>query len=134
MRKLTIILFLSLLFQSQLALSAEDKEAAKAAPPSYLPLKPSLIANIQGAGSYARTDIQLMTKSPDALESITLHAPAIRHELLLLLSEQKADALKNPKGKEQFRKQALAAAQGVMKKLTGAPQVDDLYFTSFFAQ
>ena len=113
--------------------AAEDGEQEKVQV-EYLKLSPSLVVNVQGGARYVRCDVQLMTRDPDALESLKLHTPAIRHELLLLLSDQQGAELKQPKGKEKLRKQALKAVQGVMKELTGSPSVDDLFFTSFFVQ
>ncbi|MCP4288490.1 MAG: flagellar basal body protein FliL, partial [Gammaproteobacteria bacterium] len=60
--------------------------------------------------------------------------PALRHELFLLISEQEGSKLKEPKGKESFRKIALEALRKVMLDQTGNEAIDDLYFTSFFVQ
>ncbi len=101
---------------------------------AYFSLSPSLITNVQDGADYARCEIELMTLDEKNLEDIQLHAPAIRHELLLLLGDQKGSALKTPSGKERFRKQALKAAARVMKEQTGNPSVDDLFFTSYFVE
>ena len=115
--------------------SAADEDAAEAKPVAYFSLKPSLISNVQGNAHYARCDIQLMTKDEKNVELIRTHAPAIRHELLLLLGDQKGETLLTPAGREGFRKQALAAVKKVMEKQTGQKGlVDDLFFTSFFVQ
>ncbi len=109
---------------------AEDEEKIKSA---YFALKPSLIANVQGKARYARCDIQIMVDE-DTLPDIQLHASAIRHELLLLLGDQKGESLQDPKGKERFRQTALSAVGKVVKTLTGKNSVKDLFFTSFFVQ
>ncbi len=101
---------------------------------AYYSLSPSLITNVQEGADYARCEIELMTLDEANLEDIKLHAPAIRHELLLLLGDQKGSALKTPSGKESFRKQALKAAARVMKEQTGRQSVDDLFFTSYFVE
>lgn len=110
---------------------ADDAEKR---PAVYLPLNPSLIANVQGNARYARCDVQLMINSEENLPDVRLHAPAIRHELLLLLGDQKGEALMTPQGKEKFRLSALSAAGMVIKQLTGVDSVKDLFFTSFFVQ
>ncbi len=109
-------------------------EAEEKKPLQYFELKPSVVANMQKGAKYIRTDIQLMTRADESLEEITLHAPALRHELFLLISEQEGSKLKEPKGKEAFRKIALKSLQKVMMDLTGKGAIDDLYFTSFFVQ
>ncbi len=101
---------------------------------AYLSIKPSLVVNIKGGAKYIRCDIQLMTKDETNIEDIELYAPAIRHELLLLLGDQMGEELKTPEGKEALRQKALAAVAGVVTKHTGKTVIDDLFFTSFFVQ
>jgi flagellar FliL protein len=75
-----------------------------------------------------------MTRDEDQLANIALHAPALRHELLLLLSDQKGQDIKDSKGKEKLRKVALQAVQNVMKQMTNDESVVDLFFTSYFVE
>jgi len=131
---LLIILFCSLLPGPLSAAEDDATEKTEKAQVEYLKLAPSLVTNVQGGAKYVRCDVQLMTRDPESLEQLKLHTPAIRHELLLLLSDQQGKQLKQPKGKEKLRKQALAAVQKVMQGLTGKPMADDLFFTSFFVQ
>ena len=131
---LLTILFLSLIPGPLPAAEDAAEEEQEAVQVEYLKLAPSLVANLQGGARYVRCDVQLMTRSAAAAEKLKLHSPAIRHELLLLLSDQQGSELKRTKGKEKFRKQALKAVQKVMSDLTGKPRADDLFFTSFFVQ
>ncbi|HHH38744.1 MAG TPA: flagellar basal body protein FliL [Sedimenticola sp.] len=131
-KNLLLLLLHALLLLPLLGAAAEESGAGTQ--PLYYKLAPSLVTNVQGRARYIRCDIQLMTRKQAALEALKLHAPAIRHELLLLLSDQQGEALKDPKGKEELRKTALAAVQGVMQGLTGTRAVDELFFTSFFVQ
>ena len=111
--------------------SEEDSEPTK---PSYFSLDPSIVVNLKSGGAYSRIDVQLMTLDEDELENIKLHAPALRHTLILLLSEQKGKKLKTPDGKEAFRKAALTAVQESIEELTDTASIDEIYFTSFFVQ
>ena len=123
-----------LLFSTAVLAAEKAEETASKAPALYHKISPSLVANVQGKARYIRCDVQLMTRDEDYLDEISLHTPAIRHELLLLLSDQKGKELKNPKGKEKLRKVALKAVRATLKELTGSNQVEDLYFTSFYVQ
>ncbi|TVO70509.1 flagellar basal body-associated FliL family protein [Sedimenticola selenatireducens] len=129
-----ILLFLIL----PLSLSAEEGkvEEAEVQPEVavYHELSPSFVVNLQGKARYMRCDIQLMTRDEDQLANIALHAPALRHELLLLLSDQKGQDIKDSKGKEKLRKVALQAVQNVMKQMTNDESVVDLFFTSYFVE
>ncbi len=125
-----LILTWSVLFPG-FAIAEEDGEKK---PAVYFSISPSLIANVQGKARYARCDIQLMLENEEAVPEIKLHAPAIRHELLLLLGDQNGADLQDPKGKERFRQAALSAVGSVIKKQTGKNSIKDLFFTSFFVQ
>ncbi|MCP4129212.1 MAG: hypothetical protein GY753_19465 [Gammaproteobacteria bacterium] len=129
MRFISLLLLLcSTLYSGFVVAEDEGKKAA------YFSLKPSLIANVHGKARYARFDVQLMAKGGENIPDLQLHAPALRHELLLLLGDQKGEDLTNPKGKERFRQAALSAVGQVIKKQTGTNSVKDLFFTSFFVQ
>jgi flagellar FliL protein len=126
-----LILLLSLW---ALPLCGTAEEEAEVAVPNYFELKPSLIANLATGGKYVRCDVQLMTLDEEQLANIELHAPSIRHELLMLMGDQDGVALGTPEGKDGLRRQALEAVQGVLQALTGKPGVDEIFFTAFFVQ
>jgi len=128
-------LALLLLLTLPLSLPAADEE--KKAPPasiSYYQIKPSLVANLASGGKYVRCDIQLMTNDESLMEDLRLHDPAIRHTLLLLLSDQDGDKIKTPEGKEALRKEALSQVSALIKKETGKESLKALFFTTFFVQ
>jgi len=116
------------------AAAAEEEPAAPLAEPNYLELKPSIVANLNGGPQYIRCDVQLMTPEKEHLDEITLHAPALRHEILLRLPEVDGRKLATHAGKEAFRRELLAALQDVLERETGSPLVEELYFTSFYVQ
>jgi flagellar FliL protein len=125
-----ITLFLLCLAVSTGAEEVEEEKKQLA----YISLDPSLITNIKGGAEYIRCDVQLMTKDEANLEDIKLHAPIIRHELLLLLGDQQGTEINTPEGREVLRQKALEVASGVVLEETGKNSVYDLYFTSFFVQ
>ncbi len=128
-----LYLFLSTtLFAAQV--HAGDEDAAKSkANLTYVDLSPSLVTNLDGR-HYLRCEVQLMTHDEEQADNLKLHAPMLRHTLLLLLSDQKAAELKSPKTREKVRKEALAALQQALKEEIGKKAVDDLFFTTFLVQ
>lgn len=108
--------------------SGENRQVA------YYEMSPSIVVNVKGRAKYMRCDVQLMTRDQTHLDDIILHAPALRHELLLLFSNQEGDTIRGGKGKEQLRKKALKALQSVMQSLVEAEVIDDLFFTSYFVE
>ncbi|WP_411834815.1 flagellar basal body-associated FliL family protein [Pseudoxanthomonas mexicana] len=115
---------------------AAAKPASVPAPAQYFAMEPPFVVNLSGSGSarYLQIEVQLMTRSAEALPLIQLHAPAVRARLLMLFAQQEAPALMSREGKEKLQKEALAEARKVMAAETGKGQIDDLLFTSFVMQ
>ncbi len=129
MKRIILLGLLSIL--GTLAVAGEKDSAPEIA---YYALEPALITNVKGKLQYVKVEVQLMTERPDKLGDIELNAPAIRHTLLMLLTEQDGDTLRTPVGKETLRKTALESVRNTLKELTGKKLVEELYFTAFFVQ
>lgn len=109
-------------------------EEGAPAQPTYFELKPSLIANLNTGAKYVRADVQLMTLDAELAANMELHAPALRHELLMLISEQDGARLNTAEGKEDLRQKAMDVSRKTLRELTGKGTVDELFFTAFFVQ
>jgi flagellar FliL protein len=124
-------------------LAPEDAatELAAAAPeqhgdPIYFSLAENLVVNFRSAGGtrFLQVGIDLMTFDEAGVHAMEKHAPVLRSDLILLLSDQSQDALLSREGKEQLRAEALAEIRNAMTELHGSPVVEALYFTSFVMQ
>lgn len=102
----------------------------------YLSLSPALVVNVIDGSRvrHMQVDIQLKVDSPETAAQMQAHTPAIRHEMVMLLSGREVSVITTPQGKEQLRQEALEAVQKTMKELAGSKIVDGLYFTSFIIQ
>jgi len=133
-----IVLAVLVLLVVPLSLQAADEEKGeKKEPPVpiiYYQIKPSLVANLASGGRYIRCDIQLMTNDETLLEDLRRHDPAIRHTLLMLLSDQDGNKIKTPEGKEALRKEALSQIRTLIKKESGKTSLKALFFTTFLVQ
>jgi flagellar FliL protein len=112
----------------------EEVEAETAPVISYYQIKPSLVANLASGGKYIRCDVQLMTNDEAFLDELKLHGPALRHSLLLLLSDQDGKHIKTASGKEELRTKALSEIGKLMQDLSGKNELKALFFTTFFVQ
>jgi len=121
----------------------KDAEAAAATPGSipaqarYFALEPVFVVNLasaDGSSRYLQAEVQLMTRDPLAVLAIESHAPAIRARLLMLFSQQSADALLSRQGKEKLQAAALAEVRKLLVEETGKPAAEALLFTSFVMQ
>lgn len=135
-RLIILLVGLAMLEQLPAEVGGKSKEAPKEVPKKafYYELSPSIVANLNRGGKYARCDVQMMTRVKGQLEVLALHAPALRNEFLFLIPEFDGATLKQNKGKEKLRRKALKASQKLMKKLTGKNVVDGIYFTTFYVQ
>lgn len=102
----------------------------------FIPLNPPIVVNIMDGQRirHMQVIIEIKLVNPENSVKIDLHKGPIRHELILLLSSQDAVTISSALGKEQLRKDALAAIQKVMMELEEDPIVESLYFTNFIIQ
>jgi len=120
--------------------SAEEGEHGDKAGPTYVSLEPAFVVNFQDAKKHTKflkAEISVVASSPKAQEALTLHMPAVRNSLVLLLSRQIFEELATNEGKEKLRNEALAAVQDVVQKQASkktAKAVKDLYFSSLVMQ
>ena len=102
----------------------------------FITLSPPIIVNIMDGQRIRHMQVIIDIKLSDQKKAnkIDLHRGPIRHELILMLSSQDAGTISSAQGKEQLRKDALAAVQKVMQDLEGEPIIEALYFTNFIIQ
>lgn len=107
------------------------------APAQYFALEPPFVVNLvgeSGGARYLQVEVQLMTRDPESLKAIELHAPAIRARLLMLFAQQDAAGLMSREGKERLQNAALGEVKALLVAETGKPSADSLLFTSFVMQ
>ena len=113
-----------------------DAEHETHGEPVYFTLAENLVVNFRSPGGtrFLQVGIDLMTYDADAVHALEKHAPVLRSDLILLLSDQSQETLLSREGKEALREEALAEVRRVMTELNGKPAVESLYFTSFVMQ
>lgn len=107
------------------------------APAQYFALEPPFVVNLvgeSGGARYLQVEVQLMTRDPESLKAIELHAPAIRARLLMLFAQQDAAGLMSREGKERLQNAALGEVKALLVAETGKPSAESLLFTSFVMQ
>lgn len=138
MRLLSLCLILSIASLTP-ARAADDKDAAATETPNsaYVSLGEAMVLNLRG-GSKRLTFLQLsadvLVRNSDSEEIITTHIPAIRHSLIVLLSEQDARDIKSPAKREEIRKLATAQVQTLIAELSGNEDVSDILFSNILVQ
>jgi flagellar FliL protein len=103
----------------------------------YLALAPPVVVSYgtKGKVGFLKAEVSLRLASA-AVPAANQHMPAIRHELIMLLSRQEAESLAAAGQREALRVAALERVRVVLAEAaaTRPEDVQDLLFTAFFTQ
>ena len=133
MQKLILCTIILLLGFTQAQAAEEEPVPTTSA---YVSLGKPMVLNLSGTKrlTFLQISADVLVSDADAEETIKLHVPAIRHSLIMLLSEQKASDIKSPAKREEIRQQATAQVQSLMVALSGSTDVGDILFSSVLVQ
>ena len=143
-RALSPLLLLAVLLGSPLpgALAEEASDPDEAAPAAprlvYYEMRPTFITNFGPVDTprlmYLKADVSLRVPSGSGQLAADTHLPALRNELVLLLSRLDEDAVVTSEGREDVRLEAKAALNRVLEREEGEALIEDLLFTNFIVQ
>ena len=134
MQKLVLI-NLILLFGLAPAYAAEEETPA-AGSSAYISLGKPMVLNLSSSQrlTFLQISADVLISDASAEDTIKTHVPAIRHSLIMLLSEQKANDIKSPGKREEIRKQLTTQVKRVIADLSGSKDVADVLFSSILVQ
>ncbi|MEW8029528.1 MAG: flagellar basal body-associated FliL family protein [Candidatus Thiodiazotropha sp.] len=118
------------------AVSSEQAAEAEEqlSPARYIELKPPFVVNLPGRPSLLQIGVSVRVRSDEMVEFVKHNDPMIRHNLLNLLSDADAKALRARETKESLQAEMLKELNRVVTELQGPGEVEALYFTSFVMQ
>ena len=95
-----------------------------------------MVLNLSGGKrlTFLQISADVLVSDSSAERTIKTHVPAMRHSLIMLLSEQKAADIKSPGKREEIRQQATARIKGLIAELSGSQDVGDVLFSSILVQ
>jgi len=131
------ILILLMLLMPQVVFAAEEEEEPVKKVPSYVSLGKSMVLNLATNGkrlTFLQLKVDVLVSDDDAKEAVEAHVPAIRHQIIVLLSEQKAIDMKTPSKRNDIRKLATEQVKELMGELAENDAIEDVLFTSFLIQ
>jgi len=139
MQKVLLQILCVFLISGSMAWAAEEEENAEAVvkTSAYISLGDAMVLNLSTNNrrlTFLQVKADVLVGDADAEDLIKTHIPAIRHELIVLLSEQNASDMKSSTKREEIRKVATAQVQEVIADLTGNKDVTDILFSSFLVQ
>ncbi len=133
-----VLLTLGVLFGADSAHAEEAPPAAEEERTVYMELKPTFVANFGPIESrklmYVKTDITLSLNGTEAEDAAMYHLPALRHEVVMLLSKQDEEALSTGPGRDKVLEGVLASLNDVFEREEGKPMVKEVMFTNLLLQ
>ncbi len=106
----------------------------------YLALEPPFIVNFvyKDTLRYLQMTLSVMSHEPKILEQVTHHMPAIRHRLIMLISNKTFNELNGQDSKEALREEMLLEIRNIIQaeqnKTHNPGRVEAVYFTGYVMQ
>lgn len=103
---------------------------------NYLPINPPFVVNFTHLGTlrFLQISLEVMYDDEALLDKVTADMPAIRNELILLLSDQKFEKLSSLEGKEELRSEMIAAINSRVLDTEHADAHGEVFITNFVMQ
>jgi len=120
-----------------------NAESADAAPrprvPTYLPMDPAFVVNFthRGALRFLQLSVEVMFYDAARVEQVKLQMPAIRNDVIILLSGKDFEALSTIESKEELRREIMQAVCKVLELDFDTVTAEDegsIYITNFIMQ
>jgi flagellar FliL protein len=127
------VLLLSMMLS--VAVAEEETEAEKK-DYSYIKLSPAFVLNIKrGTGPrFLQVKAEALVGSREDGEAVKNHMAAIRHTMIMTLSNQDGKTIRSTETREQLRTQAEEAVKQVLTEMNGKPTIEGLFFTNYVVQ
>ena len=131
-----ILLSLLLLALGMAATYAAEAEEPAQGDSAYVSLGDPMVLNLSGSQklTFLQISADVLVRDSDTEESVKIHLPAIRHSLIMLLSEQKAADIKSPQKREEIRQVATANVKRLITDLSGDGEIAEILFSDILVQ
>lgn len=102
----------------------------------YLALNPPFVVNFTHLGTlrYLQISLEIMYHDQDLLDRVVDKMPAVRNDLILLLSNQEYEKLNSLAGKEEIRQELMLAVNELVFDGGEIADPGAIYFTNFVMQ
>ena len=114
-------------------LAAEESDAEPSgAKAQYVKFHPDFVVNLKSTEPhFLMVTVQGMSREADGIAAAKHHMAAIRHHILMLLSEQTPESIASIEAKQQLMSDALGKIQEFLVAETGQASIEAVYFTDF---
>lgn len=124
-----------LLLATPLQAQDSDEEAATVGG-QYVDLQPEFVLNygLDGRLRYLRLEVTLLLNDSEGATQANHHAPALRHIVVMNVSNTARNDLQNTSGRQSLRQRLLDDMQTLMADETGKPLVREILFSNLILQ
>lgn len=104
--------------------------------PVFMPINPPFVVNFTHLGTlrYLQISLSVMYNDQRIIERVSDELPAIRNELILLLSDQQFEKLSSLEGKQELRGEMIAAINHHVLTPEDTDIHGEVYITNFVMQ
>ena len=122
--------------KAQAAGKAANAQSKDGMPPIYLDLEPAFIVNFEHKDTlrYLQANFSVMARDQAVLDKVTLHMPAIRDRILILLSNKTYAELSGKARKEKLRLEILLEIRKIIGTSDTGHSVENIYITGYVMQ
>ena len=117
--------------------AAEETPEPVKAVPGYVSLGDALVLNLSSGTrklSFLQLKADVLVSNEQAIKVVKTHIPAIRHELIMLLSEQTVRDMKTPAKRELVRQQVTENVRIRLAEVAESTDVEEVLFSTFLVQ
>lgn len=104
--------------------------------PIYMPINPPFVVNFTHLGTlrYLQVSLSVMYNDQRIIDRVSSELPAIRNDLILLLSDQTFEKLSSTAGKKELRSEMIAAINQQVLTQEDRDIHGEVYITNFVMQ
>lgn len=102
---------------------------------AYYPIDQAFTANLADGGGFAQIAISVSTYFDSRVgDNLERQMVPIRSAVLMVLSDQQAEVLATPSGKQMLQRRLTQAINGVLREKEGFGGIDNVYFSNLVVQ
>ncbi len=114
---------------------AEQVEETKA-PAQYVILKPEFVISFQVGPRqrFLQLSLQVMTRKQDVVDTLNMHEPMIRNDIIRIITEQDFDTLRTAEGRRALQKELTEHLDMLVQREGSEGGVEAVLFTNYVMQ
>ncbi|ASP40583.1 flagellar protein [Bacterioplanes sanyensis] len=115
---------------------AEEVVEEPKGPAQYVILKPEFVISFQVGPRqrYLQLSLQVMTREQVVVDTLALHEPMIRNDIIRIISEQEFDTLRTAEGRRSLQLALTEHLDMLMEREGGVGGVEAVLFTNYVMQ